>query len=380
MRAWPLALLAPLGIWACQTADAQSPPDAAPTVTQGTGEMQVEVVAQGLDTPWEFEWLPDGRMLITERPGTLRVIENGELRSAPLATIADAVETGGEGGLLGLAVHPDFAEKPWIYVAYTYSQGRGWGVRVERYTLEGDTLSDPKTILDGIEGGRNHDGTALAFGPDGKLFITTGEKYDRDLAQDMMSLNGKTLRVNDDGTIPGDNPWAGDSSARPEIWSIGHRNAQGIDWHPTEGYQLQAEHGPSGADGPGGGDEVNLIEKGENYGWPLVSHDKKDEGLIHPLAQWTPAIAPGGAAFYSGPSEAWKGDFFIACLRGQALIRLDMEAGEVKGEERLLLREYGRLRAVGMGPDGALYVGTSNKDGRARARDGDDRILRIIGP
>lgn len=340
------------------------------------GKLKVEVVAKGLEVPWAIVFAPDGRMIFTERPGRVRVIEKGQLRPQPLAVIQDCVHRG-EGGLMGLALHPDFARNRWLYLAYLY-ENRGLKVKVVRYRDAGDRLVEPKVIIEGIEGHFIHDGTALGFGPDGKLYITTGDAAKRELAQRLDSLNGKTLRLNDDGTVPKDNPFVGRADARPEIWSYGHRNAQGMDWQPGTGLMFQTEHGPSGFDGPGGGDEVNIVERGKNYGWPLIHHRQAAQGMESPLLEYTPSVAPGGAAFYRGSRfPAWKGNFFFACLRGERLIRVVLDGRRVVKEEALLRGEYGRLRAVAYGPDGYLYVSTSNRDGRGRPHPDDDRILRI---
>ncbi len=338
--------------------------------------MRVEVVAKGLEVPWAIAFAPDGRIFFTERPGRVRVIEKGRLRPQPLGVIADCVHRG-EGGLMGLALHPDFARNRWLYLAYLYNQN-GLKVKVVRYREAGDRLVEPKVIIEGIEGSFVHDGTALGFGPDGKLYITTGDAARRELSQQLNSLNGKTLRLNDDGTVPKDNPFAGRTDARPEIWSYGHRNAQGLDWQPGTGLMFQSEHGPSGFDGPGGGDEVNIVERGKNYGWPLIHHRQGGSGLVSPLLEYTPAVAPAGVAFYRGDRfPEWKGNLFVACLRGERLIRVVLNGRRVVKEEALLMGEYGRLRAVASGPDGYLYVSTSNRDGRGRPHPDDDRILRL---
>lgn len=380
-----LALSAAVGCGAAASQSGQNPPADSQTSQiydldiqeTPTDSYQVEVIAEGLETPWAIAFLPDGAALVTERPGRLRLVRQGSLVDAPISTIPEAIETNGEGGLMGVAVHPRFSETRWIYVSYTHEKEGGYGVKVVRYMLQADRISEPKTILEGIEGGRNHNGCAIAFGPDGKLYITTGERYKKELAADMNSLNGKTLRLNDDGTVPSDNPFLGRPETRPEIWSHGHRNAQGLDWQPGTGLHLQAEHGPSGADGPGGGDEVNVVKKGADYGWPKVHHRELMAGTEPPMLEYTPATAPGGAAFYKGNLFAdWKNDFFYTGLRGAALIRIDMQGVKPVAQFRMLTT-YGRLRAIANAPDGSLWVGTSNRDGRARARAGDDKILRL---
>jgi glucose/arabinose dehydrogenase len=339
-------------------------------------KLSVTVVAKGLEVPWAIAFAPDGRMFFTERPGRVRVVENGRLRPQPLAIVDDSVHRG-EGGLMGLALHPQFARNRWLYLAYLYEQ-QGLKVKVVCYRETGDRLVEPKVIIDGIEGNFVHDGTALGFGPDGKLYITTGDAAKRELGQRLDSLNGKTLRLNDDGSVPKDNPFVGKVGARPEIWSYGHRNAQGMDWQPGTGLMFQTDHGPSGFDGPGGGDEVNIVERGKNYGWSLIHHRQTAPGMEAPLLEYTPSVGPAGLAFYRGTRfREWRGNLFFACLRGERLVRVVLDGRRVVKEESLLQGEYGRLRAVASGADGYLYVSTSNRDGRGRPHPDDDRILRI---
>ncbi|HYY43352.1 MAG TPA: PQQ-dependent sugar dehydrogenase, partial [Pyrinomonadaceae bacterium] len=205
---------------------------------------------------------------------------------------------------------------------------------------------------------------------------------DRTLAQRMDSINGKILRLNDDGTVPPDNPFVNQPGARPEIWTYGHRNPQGIDFQPGTNLLFETEHGPSGFDGPGGGDEVNIVERGHNYGWPLIHHTQTRAGLEAPLLEYTPAIAPSGATFYRGANPngfpQFKGNFFFTALRGEALIRVVLDGRRVVSQERLLEHQYGRIREIVEGPDGALYFATSNHDGRGRPARDDDRILRLV--
>jgi glucose/arabinose dehydrogenase len=325
---------------------------------------RVVEVARGLEVPWSIVFAPDGRMLVTERPGRLRVIAKGVLQPQPLFTFRD-VAAGSEDGLMGLALHPDFARNHLLYVSYTTSRD----VRVIRYRETGTTLVEPKTIVSGLPGARYHAGCRLKFGPDRKLYITTGDATDRNIAQQMNSLGGKVLRVNDDGSIPADNPFP-----NSPIWTLGNRNPQGIDWDPVSGLLFETEHGPSGFDGPGGGDEVNILERGRNYGWPLVHHRESRSGLVSPLLEYTPAVAPASGVF-------WRNDFWFGCLRGEHVHHVVLDAKNrrrVVSEEKLFT-EYGRIRDVAAGPDGALYFSTSNRDGRGNVRAGDDRIYRVVG-
>jgi glucose/arabinose dehydrogenase len=343
----------------------------------GAARFRVETVAEGLEVPWALAFTPDGRILVTERPGRIRVIENGRLRAEPYATIPD-VEARAESGLMDLTLHPKFAENRLLYVAYAYND-RGQRVRVVRFREAGGTLTDRKVIIEGIPAARFHAGCRARFGPDGMLYVTTGDATEPDLAQRLDSLAGKTLRLTDDGAVPPDNPFVGREGARPEVWSYGHRNAQGLDWQPGTGLMFQSEHGPSGGDGPFGGDEVNIVERGKNYGWPVVHHEESRAGMESPLLEYTPAVAPASGAFYRGAAfPAFKGNFFFGCLRGTCVIRVVLDGRRVVSQERLLDGQFGRIREVAEGPDGALYFTTSNRDGRGRAASSDDRVLRLV--
>jgi glucose/arabinose dehydrogenase len=361
---------------ATTSAQANSNSNANPASTPVS--FRIETVASNLEVPWSIVFTPDGRLLFTERAGRVRVIENGALRPEPLVTISE-VAAASESGLMGMALHPQFRENRFLYLAYAYRGSGGQRVRVARYKETASALVEPKTIIEEIPAAPNHAGCRLGFGPDGKLYITTGDATDRRLAQQMDSLAGKTLRLNDDGSVPADNPFAGQAGARPEIWSYGHRNAQGIDWQPVTGLMFQTEHGPSGFDGPGGGDEVNIVERGKNYGWPLVHHRDRREGTEPPLLEYTPAVAPASGMFYRGALfPDFRGNYFFGCLRGKSIIRVVMEGRNVVSQERLLQDSYGRIREVAEGPDGIIYFSTSNRDGRGSPADADDRILRLV--
>jgi aldose sugar dehydrogenase len=340
-------------------------------------QFRVETVAGNLQVPWAIAFTPDGRLLFTERPGRVRVIENGRLRAEPLATIAD-VEPSGESGLMDLSLHPQFATNHLLYLTYAY-RGDSQLVRVVRFRETGTALVDRKVIIENIPAAQYHAGCRARFGPDGKLYVTTGDATERALAQRMDSLAGKTLRLNDDGTVPQDNPFVGQQNVRPEIWTLGHRNAQGLDWQPGTNLQFQTEHGPSGFDGPGGGDEVNIVERGKNYGWPTIDHTRTRAGLESPLLEYTPAVAPASGMFYRGSAfPQFRGNFFFGCLRGETIIRVILDGRRVVSQERLLENKYGRIRAMAEGPDGAIYFSTSNRDGRGTPADTDDRILRLV--
>ncbi|MEZ5428938.1 MAG: PQQ-dependent sugar dehydrogenase [Pyrinomonadaceae bacterium] len=354
-------------------------------VPKETADFRVETVATGLEVPWSIVFSPDGRMFFTERPGRVRVMENGKLRSEPLH-VFDDVELDSETGLMGMAVHPKFSENHWLYFAYVHDSEDGKMVRVVRFRETGESLTDPKTIIDGIPASKFHAGTRLGFGPaDGKLYITTGDATRQKRAQRLDSLNGKTLRLNDDGTVPEDNPFVGQKGARPEIWSYGHRNAQGMDWHPETGLMFQTEHGPSLIDGVSlfkkrtGGDEVNIVERGKNYGWAKISHLMEKEGMETPLVEYSPALAPASGMFYRGDKfPFYKNNFFFGALKGERIVRLVISGRKIVAQEYLLTGEYGRIREVACGPDGLIYFSTSNRDGRGKPAAEDDRIMRLV--
>lgn len=334
--------------------------------------VKVQTVADNLTIPWSIDWLPNGDAIFTERNGNLRIIQNGELQDIPLLSLSVA---GVEGGMLGVSVDPDFAENNFIYLYYTYNEFFSTQNKLVRYHYNGGTLAEDRVLLDGIPGGPFHDGGRIQFGPDGKLYITTGDAGDPNLSQDLNSLAGKILRINSDGTIPGDNPWSGSP-----IYSIGHRNPQGIDWD-GDGNLVATEHGPSGWRGVAH-DELNLIIPGSNYGWPDVIGDEVLEGALNPILHtgydtW----APSGGEFYNGDKiPQWTGKYFVATLRGAHLhmVDFDLENNKVISNEKLFQDDFGRLRDVQTGPDGYLYILTSNKDGRGFPDRYDDRILRII--
>lgn len=340
-------------------------------------KFRVETVATGLEVPWAFAFLPDGRILFTERPGRVRAIENGKLRTEPIFKVPD-VEPSSESGLMDISLHPDFASNSFIYLAYAYNND-GKRVKVVRYKFANNSLTEPKIIVENIPAAPNHAGTRCDFGPDGKLYVTTGDSTNWDLAQKMDSLAGKTLRLNDDGSIPPDNPFINQPNVRTEIWTYGHRNAQGLAWQPDSNLMFQTEHGPSGFDGPGGGDEVNIVERGKNYGWAEIHHTETKEGMESPLLEYTPAVAPASGMFYYGTVfPEFRGNFFFGTLRGNSIIRVTLNGRNVVGQERLLQGKFGRIREVAEGPDGFIYFSSSNRDGRGSPAGEDDRIMRLV--
>lgn len=336
---------------------------------------RVEKVLGNLEIPWSITFGPDGEMYFTERSGKLSVLHPGRKQADLIAEIPDVVHQG-EGGLMGLALHPRFRTSRFLYVSYTFRFKGGLANRVDRFELRNGRLHGRKTIVSYLPGSSVHNGCRLRFGPDGKLYVTTGDAANRELAQDPNSLGGKILRLNDDGTIPSDNPSPGSP-----LYALGLRNPQGIDWHPVSGLLFETEHGPSGFDGPGGGDEVNIVDPGRNYGWPVIHHRQTKEGYESPLLEYTPAVAPASGMFYRGTTfPQFRNNFFFGCLRGSRIQRviLDLEDSRiVKSEESLLNGEFGRIREVTEGPDGAIYFSTSNTS-RGRPTRDDDRILKIV--
>ncbi len=340
-------------------------------------KFKVETVAGGLEVPWALAFLPNGKILFTERPGRVRLIENGKLKTETIYQVPH-VEPSSESGLMDISLHPKFADNKFVYLAYAYNQD-GKRVKVVRYKFDGKTFTEPKIIIGEIPAAPNHAGTRARFGPDGKLYITTGDATNWNLAQRTDSIAGKTLRLNDDGSIPEDNPFVKDKNYRPEIWTVGHRNAQGLAWS-AEGLMFQTEHGPSGFEGKGGGgDEVNFVERGKNYGWAEIHHQLTQTGMEAPLLEYTPACAPASAVIYNGDKfPEFKGNFFFGCLRGTKIIRVKLAGHRVVGQENLLEGKFGRIREIAEGPDGFIYFSTSNRDGRGNLAKDDDRILRIV--
>jgi len=368
-----------LAMFSFGCSNAQSlPQNAVVSTKSGDVKFKVETYASGLEVPWGFAWLPNGDMLVTERPGRVRIIEKGKLRAEPVFTVPD-VEPSSESGLMDITLHPEFAKNSFVYLAYAY-QKDGKRDKIVRYKFAGNKLTESKTVIEDMPSATNHAGMRARFGPDKKLYITVGDATDWNLAQDNMSLAGKTLRLNDDGTVPGDNPFVGKEGYRPEIFSTGHRNAQGLAWQPNTRTMFQTEHGPSGFEGKGGGaDEVNFVERGKNYGWPTIWGTRTQNGMEAPLLEYSPACAPASAMFYNGSIfPAFKGNFFFGCLRGARIIRVVLDGRKVVTQENLLEGTHGRIREMAEGPDGYIYFSTSNRDGRGSPIKDDDRIMRLV--
>lgn len=343
--------------------------------------IRVEEVLNGLEVPWSIVFTDDSRMLLTERSGQIQVAHKNDqgswsLESDPIHIVPN-VSSQSEEGLMGMALDPDYANNKYLYICYAYEQSGQMFDRVVRYVDDQVELTQGRVLLDRIPAARFHAGCELSFGPDGKLYISTGDASDRNLAQQMDSLAGKILRINADGIIPEDNPF--DNSA---VFSLGHRNPQGFDWHPESQTMFASEHGPSGFDGPGGGDEINLISSGQNYGWPVVSHEDSEAGMVDPKLVFTPAIAPGSLVFYdSDQISGFKNNIFVGLLKGEGILRVVLnpeDHTQVLWYERLPNIELGRIREMTMGPDGHLYFSTSNRDGRGSPSASDDRVFRII--
>ena len=329
-------------------------------LVRARGAPRVETIATGLEVPWEIAFLPDGRALLTERPGQVRLLSpEGELQEEPVAEIE--VASIGEGGLLGLAVDPRFRRNHFVYLYRTTEDD----IEILRYRFEGGRLREEQKILGGIEVGPVHDSGRLRFGPDERLYINTGDAGEARLAQNPRSLNGKTLRME-----PATYRRKG---GRAEIFTLGHRNGQGLDWQPGTDRLFETEHGDIG------NDEINVLRRGANYGWPTAEGREHGGRFISPITLYG-GIAPSGASFITKPGSAWTGDFFVAALAGEQLRRVTLDGARVTGDAPLFEGRFGRLRTVEEGPDGTLYVLTSNQDGRGDPTEEDDRVLRIVPP
>jgi len=351
--------------------------DCAQVATPTAEGFTVTTLASGLVTPWDLVWGPDSMIWVSERGGRISRVDPATGRRAVAGAIA--VRESGEGGLMGIAFHPDFAHEPYVYAMHTYAGDAGATMnRLVRMKWDGNSLGAPTVLLDRIPGGGIHNGSRIAVGPDKMLYVTTGDAGSSGNAQNRSSLGGKILRLTPEGRAAPDNPF-GDV-----VWSYGHRNPQGLVFHPTTGVLYSTEHGPSD------NDEVNIIRKGGNYGWPEV-HGRCDDDIgaerafcsaqnvIEPLTTWTPTIAPTGADFYmSTRINGWKGSLLFTALSG-TLYRATLSADgkQITNMEKLLSGRFGRLRDVLAAPNGDVYVATSNRDGRGSPASDDDRILRL---
>ena len=331
----------------------------------------VQAVAKGLSHPWSLAFLPNGDMLVTERIGQLRLIQNNKLVDQPIAGLPE-IRQRGQGGLMDIALHADFASNQIIYLSYAGKAEGGFSTEVLRARLVDQQLLDVKVIFRALpksSGGR-HFGGRLLFSKDGHLFISLGDRGDRPRAQDLNDHAGSLIRIHEDGEIPSDNPLVGQELAKPEIYSYGHRNIQGLSQHPDNEEIWLHEHGPQG------GDEINIVQSGSNYGWPEITYGvnyvvgtkigigTQKKGLEQPLYHWTPSIAPSGMTFYNGNEfPQWQDHLFVGSLKFGLLLRLVIKDHEVVHEERMLDKKYGRIRDVRQGLDGALYLLTDEKRG-----------------
>lgn len=339
-------------------------------------ELRPVTVAEGLRNPWALAFLPDGRMLVTERGGALRIVERDGKAGAPLAGLP-RIDVGGQGGLLDVVLDPQFAQNRLVYLSYSEpAEGGGSGnsTAVARGRLDGSRLADVQVIFrqQPKVSSSAHFGSRLVFARDGKLFITLGDRYSRrDDAQTLDNHHGKIVRIEPDGKVPADNPYVGRAGALPQTWSIGHRNVQGAALHPQTGELWATEHGPQG------GDELNVARAGRNHGWPVITQGREygtgfriGEGttradIVPALTTWVPSIAPSGLAFLTSDRyPGWKGNLFAGALRGQLLVRLELDGDKVVREHRLLTNLGERIRDVRQGPDGWLYLLTDSGNGR----------------
>lgn len=328
---------------------------------------QIQIIAENLHIPWAVDISEDGRLFFTERRGNLRVIENGTLNPMPVHTFGPPFVSIGEGGLMGLALDRDFLSNGYIYLMYTYRENGGLYSRVVRMRIEGNTASGEEILLDRIPAGQFHNGGRIKIGPDGYLYITAGDAGDRDLAQDINSLAGKILRIGTDGSIPPDNPFPGSP-----VYALGLRNPQGLAWNDRN-VLYASDHGETAHD------EINIIQPGGNYGWPLVTGDEEMQDFIKPIIQsGNDTWAPAGIAFVTGDPR--MGQLLVSTLRGSVLLAItfDESGTQVVNVERLLQGRYGRLREAYQAKDGSVYLTTSNMDGRGLLNPGDDKILRLV--
>jgi len=334
-------------------------------------QFKVVKLAEGLNHPWSLAFLPDGDFLVTERSGRLRRFSNGSLDLKPIAGLPE-IATKGQGGLLDVAVHPDFIDNQLIYFTYSASNWRGAGTQLARARLENHALKNLEVLFVAqpkSRGGR-HFGSRIVFAPDGFLYLSLGDRGKRESAQDLSGHTGSLIRLNHDGTVPGDKPFVKQNDALPEIYSYGHRNIQGLAVQPETGLLWSHEHGPKG------GDELNIAHAGVNYGWPVITYGRnygsgtkigegtKKTGMQQPIYYWVPSIAPSGMAFYEGDAfPKWNGNLFIGSLKFRHLVRLQLEGETVEKEEVLLAKVLGRIRDVRSGPDGFIYLLTDADNG-----------------
>ena len=346
-----------------------NPPITDQFTTQDGIRLGVQTIVTNVEIPWDLAFAPDGRLFFTERPGRVRIYQNGQLQSAPSLTLDD-IRAVGEGGLLGIALHPNFVQNHLVYLLYTADTPAGPANRLARYREVNGTLAERAILAEGMAAASIHNGGRIRFGPDNMLYVTMGDASNPANAQSLSSLNGKILRFNDDGSRPGDNPFSN------PVWTWGHRNPQGLDWSPVTGDLWATEHGQVG------NDEINLIRKGRNYGWPTIEGAATRPDMETPVRFYSPSIAPSGGSFYVATRmPGLRGNFFFGALVGAHIHRVILDAADptrIQSTERWLENRFGRIRDVVTGPDGALYFCTSNRDGRGSPVTTDDRIARIV--
>jgi glucose/arabinose dehydrogenase len=341
---------------------------------------RVEVLARGLNVPWSIVILPDRRIFFTERTGAVRVMHHEKLLPHPALTIDVAL--GNKMGMLGMAADPHFAQNHFLYLAYDYKlqpfdpKNPQFRLRLVRYRERNDKLIEPHILIEDLPAWSNHTGCRLRFAPDGTLYFTDGDANEPARAQDLSQMNGKIFRINTDGGIPADNPYIGQQGRRPEVWSYGHRNPQGLDFQPGTGKLIETEHGPLG------GDEINWIDRGTNYGWPVIDHRKTQDGMRSPLLEFSPSIAPGSASFYRGAAfPELRGNLLVACLRGEGILRVELDGSQPTKLSWLLHHTFGRIRDIAETPEGYLYISTSQQDpdeGHPRPGEQDDLLLKLV--
>jgi len=336
-------------------------------------QFRAVTLTENLEHPWGLAFLPDGRMLVSERPGRLRLVgADGRLDPQPVSGLP-AIAAVGQGGLLDVTLHPDYARNGWLYLSYTGEGSGGYGTEVLRAKLDGHALSDVQVIfrMQPKSTTSHHFGSRLVFDRQGYLYITLGDRGEMERAQRLDDHAGSVIRLHDDGRVPADNPFVGKPGAKPEKFTLGNRNMQGAALHPQTGELWAHEHGPQG------GDEINIIRAGVNYGWPVITYGRNyvtstkigegttKPGMAQPLLYWTPSIAPSGMAFYTGNRfPGWRGNLFVGALAGQMLVRLQLDGERIVHQERLLEGALGRIRDVRQGPDGLLYLLIDSAQGR----------------
>lgn len=350
------------------TANAQTRPQDQTQSTLIQSEKQafrVATLTRGLENPWSIAFLPDGRMLVTERAGRMRILDKHfNLEPKPIEGLPDIIARG-QGGLFDVVLHPDYQKNGWIYWAYNAPGKGGWGTALARGKLQGHRMTDVQVLFSMEPKTRNgqHFGGRIVLDNAGMVYLTLGDRGEKDRAQDLNDHAGSVIRLHDDGRVPADNPFTGRSDAKAEKWTIGNRNIQGAALHPQTGALWTHEHGPQG------GDEVNVMRSGRNYGWPVITYGvnyglgtkigegQTKKGMEQPLHVWVPSIAPSGMVFVQGQAFAnWKGNVLIGALRDQTLVRLELKDEKVVREERLLKGQVGRIRDVRIGPDGLIYL------------------------